>query len=97
MGEQHIPSVQEKTTAKATNDISHGIVHHEKQAVNLVYDAVDEEPEICMRTWIALAAMFLLNYVQVVALQGPPAVVSELWSQALTIRYSQLAALLYRD
>ncbi|KAK5095834.1 hypothetical protein LTS08_007971 [Lithohypha guttulata] len=42
---------------------------------NLVYDG-DEEPEIHMRTWIALAAMFLLNYVQVIALQGPPAVLS---------------------
>lgn len=45
---------------------------------NLVYNDVDEEPEIHARTWIALAAMFLLNLVQVVALQGPPAVVSNL-------------------
>lgn len=42
---------------------------------NLVYDG-DEEPEIHMRTWIALASMFVLNLVQVFALQGPPAVVS---------------------
>ena len=42
---------------------------------NLVYDDVDEEPELHARTYIALAAMFFLNLVQVVALQGPPAVV----------------------
>lgn len=45
---------------------------------NLVYDG-DEEPEIRMRTWIALASMFILNLVQVFALQGPPAVVSTSW------------------
>ena len=44
---------------------------------NLVYDDVDEEPELHARTYIALASMFLLNLVQVVALQGPPAVVSD--------------------
>lgn len=43
---------------------------------NLVYDHDDEEPEIHARTYLAVAAMFLLNTVQVVALQGPPAVVS---------------------
>jgi hypothetical protein len=42
----------------------------------LVYDDVDEEPELHARTYLALLAMFLLNMVQVVALQGPPAVVS---------------------
>ena len=42
---------------------------------NLVYNDDEEEPEIHMRTWIALAALWMLNYVQVVALQGPPAVV----------------------
>lgn len=41
---------------------------------NLIYDG-EEEPEIHMRTWIALASMFVLNLVQVFALQGPPAVV----------------------
>lgn len=43
--------------------------------VNLVYDDNDEEPELHARTYFALAAMFLLNLVQVFALQGPPAVV----------------------
>lgn len=45
---------------------------------NLVYDNVEEEPELTARTWIALGAMFLLNLVQVLALQGPPAVVSDI-------------------
>lgn len=45
------------------------------QEGNLFYDG-EEEPEIHMRTWIALASMWLLNLVQVFALQGPPAVVS---------------------
>ncbi len=45
---------------------------------NLVYDDVDEEPELHARTYIALLAMFVLNMVQVFALQGPPAVVSTL-------------------
>ena len=44
---------------------------------NLVYDDVDEEPELHFRTYIALLSMFLLNLVQVFALQGPPAVVGK--------------------
>lgn len=44
---------------------------------NLVYDDVDEEPELRARTYIALVAMFSLNLVQIVALQGPPAVVGD--------------------
>lgn len=43
---------------------------------NLVYEDDDEEPELHARTYIALFSMFLLNYVQVLALQGPPAIVS---------------------
>ena len=43
---------------------------------NLVYENDQAEPELHARTYVALAAMFLLNFVQVVALQGPPAVVS---------------------
>lgn len=39
-------------------------------------DIEEVEPEFHARTWIALAAFFLLNYTQVLALQGPAAVVS---------------------
>ena len=42
---------------------------------DLVYDDDEREPELHARTYFALAAMFILNLVQVVALQGPPAVV----------------------
>lgn len=41
---------------------------------NLVYEE-DEEPELHAQTYFALAAMFLLNLVQVFGLLGPPAVV----------------------
>lgn len=43
---------------------------------SLTYTDIDKEPEFHARTWIALGSMFLLNLVQVFALQGPPAVVS---------------------
>lgn len=39
---------------------------------NLVYEE-DEEPEFHARTFFALAAMFLLNLVQIFCLMGPPA------------------------
>jgi hypothetical protein len=53
--------------------------HHENApsptAENLVYDDEDVEPELHLRTYVALAAMWLLNWIQVVALQGPPSMV----------------------
>lgn len=42
---------------------------------DLEYDNDEEEPQLHARTYFALAAMFLLNLVQVFALQAPPAVV----------------------
>lgn len=44
---------------------------------NLVYQNDEEEPELHMRTYVALFAMFILNYVLVIALNGPAAVVSK--------------------
>jgi len=44
---------------------------------NLVYDNDEQEPEVHIRTYLALAAMFLLNLVQVFGLQGPAAVVRQ--------------------
>lgn len=81
MGEQNTAIVQEKAALEGIEKTVSESVHLENTVTledNLVYNAVDEEPEIHMRTWIALAAMFLLNLVQVFALQGPPAVVSKL-------------------
>lgn len=43
---------------------------------NLVYTE-DAEPVLHARTYMALFALFLLNFVQVVALNGPPSGVSQ--------------------
>ena len=47
-------------------------------AQNLFYED-DEEPELHAQTWFAVAAMFLLNLVQVFGLLGPPAGVRCPW------------------
>lgn len=43
---------------------------------NLTYKNEEEEPQFHWRTVVACVAMFMLNFVQVVALEGHPAVVS---------------------
>lgn len=43
---------------------------------DLVYDDAEHEPELHFRTWIALASMFLYNYVIIITLLSPAAVVS---------------------
>ncbi|UNI15994.1 hypothetical protein JDV02_002474 [Purpureocillium takamizusanense] len=43
---------------------------------NWDYEDGDIEPELHARTYLALAAMFLLNLVQLIALQGPPTVLT---------------------
>ena len=65
---------------KADNDKTVSTTHKESldsqdrnSEGNLVYTDSEVEPEIHVKTWIALAAMFLLNFVQVFALSGPPA------------------------
>lgn len=51
--------------------------HIERSAEQeFIYADEEEEPELHARTYLALFAMFLLNYVMVIALQSPPAVVS---------------------
>jgi hypothetical protein len=47
----------------------------EQSNANLTFDEDEAEPELHARTWLALAAMHLVVFTQVVALQGPPAVV----------------------
>lgn len=59
--DEKAPAVAEATHKDIDNDLG-----------NLTYDLVSEEPEVHFRTYLATAAMFLLNLVQVVALQGPP-------------------------
>lgn len=65
-----VPAIQEKPPTVG--------LHHEHASdptPDFVYED-EEEPEFHTRTYFALIAMFLLNFVQVLALQGPPAVVS---------------------
>ena len=59
--DEKAPAVAEATHVENDNDLG-----------NLTYDLVGEEPEVHFRTYLATAAMFLLNLVQVVALRGPP-------------------------
>jgi hypothetical protein len=49
--------------------------HVATSSVNLEYNDDEEEPEIHARTYVALVAMVVLNFVQVIGLQGPAAVV----------------------
>ena len=44
--------------------------------VDLVYDDVDHEPELHLRTWVALASIVVLNLVVTFSVLSPPAVVS---------------------
>jgi hypothetical protein len=75
MGEENmkLDSVLSQEQVGGANMKSESVSSHN---TNLVYDNDEEEPELHAKTYIALAAMFLLNFVQVLALQGPPAVVS---------------------
>jgi hypothetical protein len=72
--------VNEKTSTEEQH-----LKHVPDSAADLVYDNDDEEPELHMRTYVALLAMFFLNLVQVFALQGPPAVVSVVCGRDCTL------------
>lgn len=88
MGQHGHTTVAKEDTPPTFSDAQPPSVGNEKPAVehlersyepesNLTYDDVDEEPELHARTYVALLSMFMLNLVQVVALQGPPAVVGD--------------------
>lgn len=69
-----------KTSSRLGEENSALEANHIEISINSANDdfAHDEdgnEPELHARTYIALMAMFLLNMVQLFALQGPPAVV----------------------
>jgi hypothetical protein len=70
-----IGQVPSPPVEKNSHEAQH-LEHAKTSSLNLEYNDDEKEPEIHARTYVALAAMFLLNFVQVVALQGPPAVVS---------------------
>lgn len=63
---------------KGAEQIAPSDEEEQQSTRDLVYDNADEEPELHFRTYIAIAAMFLLNLTQVFALQGPPVVVRDL-------------------
>jgi hypothetical protein len=50
--------------------------HVDSSNEDLVYDDAEHEPELHFRTWIALVSMFLYNYVIIITLLSPAAVVS---------------------
>lgn len=78
------PSTGGKGLPSIDKSIEHTIdvVHFEHQNShidglgNVVYTNEEEEPEIQLRTWIALMSIYLLLAGQGLAFQGPPAVVS---------------------
>ncbi len=61
-------------TPKVT-EAEHGELAPESPLGNLEYREDDQEPEIHIRTWLAVAAMTILNFVALVALTGPPTMV----------------------
>lgn len=81
-GVSEVSEAGDNTTAdevKATSieDENGDVKRIESTAVSsdIEYDDDENEPELHARTYVAVLAMFLLNMVQVLALQGPPAVV----------------------
>jgi hypothetical protein len=74
--EKDLPGVHE------SNEHPINVVHLEHQSShidglgNIVYTNEEEEPEIQLRTWIALMSIYLLLAGQGLAFQGPPAVVN---------------------
>ena len=73
-------SKAEHADAKPLDSVKH-LEYADSIDGDLVYDDAEHEPELHIRTWIALAAMCLFNYVVVFALLSPPAVVSALWNK----------------
>ncbi|KEF57513.1 uncharacterized protein A1O9_05430 [Exophiala aquamarina CBS 119918] len=68
-------------TAEEEAKVSPGFEKHLEQIdvdddQDIVYDDTEHEPELHFRTWIALASMFLYNYVIIITLLSPPTVLS---------------------
>lgn len=69
------PEILQKTDISSSNDVMHLENIETNDNLNIHYDEVDEEPELHMRTYIAIAAVCVMNLVQTIAVQGPPAAV----------------------
>jgi hypothetical protein len=90
MADLQKPSAQPVPEINTKNNGEYIFEEVEHAAMSPRNDNLDEEavePEFHARTWIALAAFFLLNYTQVVALQGPSAVVSTKKSIKKALRF----------
>lgn len=72
VGEEHFGVEQKEEDFVITKEVE-TIVTHEQ---NLHYDNPDEEPEIHLRTYVAVFSTIFLNFTMNVALAGPPAAVS---------------------
>lgn len=70
---QTIPGDGKHDVVEQFQHVEHAKEHIEE---NLTYEE-DQEPELHAQTYFALAAMFLLNLVQVFGLLSPPAAVLE--------------------
>lgn len=67
------PSIKETTQEDADEPTEY---RDHSPSNDLIYENEDEEPELHARTYIALATMFLWNFIQAFALTGPPTVLS---------------------
>jgi hypothetical protein len=93
MADVHDQTVEATTSLDMKDHGQYEVKEVEHVYVSAQRPALDEEevePELHARTWITLAAFFLLNYTQVVALQGPSAVVSTSDSEAKACNLLQM-------
>ena len=74
----HPQTLADQNGKKVEAGSEHDEHSKEHDVQNLMYADDDREPEIHFRTWIAVLAMCVLDYVQLVALTGPPTIVSRL-------------------
>ena len=61
-----------KDDTHIATEAEHDELAQEATLGNLEYREDDQEPEIHFRTWLAVAAMTILNFVALIALTGPP-------------------------
>lgn len=90
------PQIAAEGDAKTFDSEKH-LEHVDIVQGDLVYDDAEHEPELHMRTWIALAAMCLFNYNVIFALLSPPAVASDPQSDLNIAVLTLFADFIYRD
>lgn len=76
----HSEEPQSPVQGEKTNGGNH-LENVSNPIADLAHADDEVEPEFHTRTYFALIAMFFLNFVQVLALQGPPAVVSFIFAR----------------